>query len=422
MFKFSKMTKEERSWVLYDIANSAYVLTFITVLFPILSKAVADAEGFESRFVSSTFMFLTAGIALIVALISPVVGSIANYEGNKKKFFKIFFAIAIIGGIGLAIPTLNWVVLLVLFAISSIGYNSTNVIYDAFLVDVTDEENMDELSAQGFAWGYIGSMIPFFIGIIPFALVTFGVLSDEYFRLSISFAFIIALVWWFYYSLPMFKNVNQKYNLEHTDNQLKEAFGSLSTIFKDWKRYKYVFIYLLAYLLYIDVVNSVIRLATTIGTDLNVGNVMLLAVVVIVQFVAFPCAIIFGRLTKRFGAKRMLFFGIMMYAITILTVWQIREDTKWLMLVVAVLVGTSQGGIQAVSRSFFAKMVPTEKANEFFGFFSVFGRFAGIFSPFILAWLYRIEGITVNNAVLVLIVPLSLGALLLSRVPEGQKA
>jgi UMF1 family MFS transporter len=163
-------------------------------------------------------------------------------------------------------------------------------------------------------------------------------------------------------------------------------------------------------------------LATTIGTDLNVGNVMLLAVVVIVQFVAFPCAIIFGRLTKRFGAKRMLFFGILMYAITILTVWQIKEDTKWLMLVVAVLVGTSQGGIQAVSRSFFAKMVPTEKANEFFGFFSVFGRFAGIFSPFLLASLYRIEGMSVNNAVLVLMIPLTLGAILLTRVPEERKA
>lgn len=420
MFKFAKMTKEERSWVLYDIANSAYVLTFITVLFPILSKWVAANEGFESRFVSSTFMYLTAGIALVVALISPVIGSIANYEGNKKKFFKIFFVIAILGGIGLSIPSLSWVVLLVLFAVSSIGYNTTNVIYDAFLVDVTTEENMDELSAQGFAWGYIGSMIPFFVGIVPFALVTFGILSEDYFRLSISFAFVIAMLWWVYYSIPMLKNVNQKYALEHEENQLGKAFESLGTIFKNWKEYKYIFIYLLAYLLYIDVVNSVIRLATTIGTDLNVGNVMLLAVVVIVQFVAFPCAIIFGRLTKRFGAKRMLFFGILMYAITILTVWQIREDTKWLMLVVAVFVGSAQGGIQAVSRSFFARMVPTEKANEFFGFFSVFGRFAGIFSPFLLASLYQIEGMTVNNAVLFLIIPLGLGALLLSRVPEVQ--
>jgi len=422
MFKFSKMTTEERSWVLYDIANSAYVLTFITVLFPILSKAVADMEGYESRFVSSTFMYLTAGIALVVALISPVIGSIANYEGNKKKFFKIFFFIAIIGGIGLSIPGLSWIVLLVLFAISSIGYNSTNVIYDAFLIDVTTEDNMDELSAQGFAWGYLGSMIPFFIGIIPFALVTFGVLGDDYFRISVSFAFVVAMVWWIIYSIPMLKNVNQKYSLAHEDKQLKKAFQSLATIFRDWKRYKHVFIYLAAYLLYIDVVNSVIRLATTIGTDLNVGNVMLLAVVVVVQLVAFPCAIIFGRLTGRFGAKRMLLFGILMYAITILTVWRIDENTKWLMLVVAVLVGTSQGGIQAVSRSFFAKMVPTEKANEFFGFFSVFGRFAGIFSPFLLASLYRIEGMTVNNAVLVLMVPLTLGAILLTRVPEGKKA
>lgn len=418
MFKFPKLSKAERSWVLYDVANSAFILTVITVLFPILSKAIAAAEGYESRFVSSTFMYLTAGIALIVALISPVIGSIANYEGNKKKFFKIFFTVAIVGGIGISIPGLQWITLLVLFAVSSIGYNTSNVIYDAFLIDVTDDDRVDEISALGFAWGYIGSMIPFFIGIIPFALVTFDVLDAKYFNYSISFAFIVAMIWWIYYSIPLLRDVEQKYSIKSEKQQLKKAFQSLGTIFKNWKVYKHIFIYLLAYLLYIDVVNSVIRLATTIGTDLKVSDAMLLGVVVTVQFVAFPCAIIFGRLTKVFGAKKMLFTGIFAYAITILVVWQIKEDTTWLMLVVAVLVGTSQGGIQAVSRSFFAKMVPKEKANEFFGFFSVFGRFAGIFSPFILATLYRVESISVNTAVLFLIIPLMGGAILLSRVPE----
>jgi UMF1 family MFS transporter len=419
MFKFKNLSKTERSWILYDVANSAYILTVITVLFPILHQAIAADEGRAARDVSSTFMYLTAGIALVVAIISPIIGSVANYEGNKKKFFRLFLIIAIIGGIGISIPGWSWVVLLALFAVSSIGYSTTNVIYDAFLVDVTEEDRMDEISSLGFAWGYIGSMIPFFIGIIPFALVTFGMLDDQWFNLSITFAFVIAMAWWIYYSLPLLRDVDQKYALQSgEENEFKLAMQSLGDIFKDWRKYKHIIIYLLAYLLYIDVVNSVIRLATTIGTDLNVGNTVLLGVIVIVQFVAFPCAILFGKLTKRFGAKRMLFYGIFMYALTILVVWQIRENTAWLMFVVAALVGSAQGGIQAISRSYFARMVPTEKANEFFGFFSVFSRFAGIFSPFLLASLYQIEGMSVNTAVLFLIVPLSMGAILLAFVPD----
>ena len=140
MFKFPKLTKSERSWVLYDVANSAFILTVITVLFPILSRTIAANEGYESRFVSSTFMYITAGIALTVALLSPVIGSIANYEGNKMKFFKIFLTVAIIGGIGISIPGLQWITLLVLFVVSSIGYNTSNVIYDAFLMDEPEFE------------------------------------------------------------------------------------------------------------------------------------------------------------------------------------------------------------------------------------------------------------------------------------------
>jgi len=439
MFKFKNLTKAERSWILYDVANSAFVLTVITVLFPLLSKNIAIGDGFfvleegvkvASKQVSSTFMYLTAGIALVVALISPFIGALANYKGNKKRFFRMFLAVGIVGGIGIAIPGLSWVTLLAVFFIASIGYNSTNVIYDAYLVDVTEEENMDQLSAQGFAWGYIGSMIPFFIGLIPFALVTFGILDGEQifaiggwdftmYNLTISFAFLVAVGWWFYYSLPMLRNVEQTHSIESEEGKsvLKEAFKSVGLIFKDFKKYKYIFIYMLAYLLYIDVVNSVIRLATTIGGDLKVSDVMLLAVVVIVQFVAFPCALIFGNMTKKFGAKKMIYYGIFMYAITIFVVYSITASTTWLMLIVAVLVGSAQGGIQAVSRSYFARMVPKEKANEFFGFFSVFGRFAGIFSPFLLASLYTLNFST-NDSVLFLLIPLSLGAILLGFVRE----
>lgn len=423
MFKLPGLSVKERSYVLYDVANSAITLAVVTVLFPLLQQYVARSEGvfdtYGERFVSSTFMYLTSAIILVEALMSPFMLSLANYTGNKMKFFKVFMTMGMIGVAGLAIPTLSWVTLLVLFVIMSFGYNTTNIIYDAFLVDVTTRDRMDKISSMGYAWGYIGSMIPFMLGIIPFALVTFGYLDESFYRISISFAFILGLGWWWWFSRPIVQNVEQQYSIPKSNSMIKDSFGSIFGIFKDFQKYKSIFLYLAAYLLYIDVVNSVIRLATTIGTDLNVGDVTLLLVVIIVQLVAFPSALIYGRVTKVFGPKRMIFFGIALYAVSIVVIWQLNSpDRLYFMYIVAVLVGLVQGGIQSISRSFFAQLVPREKSNEFFGFFSVFGRFAGIFSPIILATLYQFEAISVNLSVLALLVPLSIGALLLAFVPD----
>jgi UMF1 family MFS transporter len=423
MFKLPGLSVKERSYVLYDVANSAITLAVVTVLFPLLQQYVARNEGvfdtYGERFVSSTFMFLTSAIILVEALMSPFMLSLANYAGNKMKFFKIFMTMGMIGVAGLAIPTLSWVTLLVLFVIMSFGYNTANIIYDAFLVDVTTRDRMDKISSMGYAWGYIGSMIPFMLGIIPFALVTFELLDESFYRISISFAFVLGLGWWWWFSRPIVQNVEQQYSIPKSQSMVKDSFGSIISIFKNFKLYKPIFLYLAAYLLYIDVVNSVIRLATTIGTDLNVGNVTLLLVVIIVQLVAFPSALIYGQVTKIFGPKRMIFFGIALYAVSIVVIWQLNSpDRLYFMYIVAVLVGLVQGGIQSISRSFFAQLVPREKSNEFFGFFSVFGRFAGIFSPIILATLYQFEAISVNLSVLALLVPLSIGALLLAFVPD----
>ena len=415
MFKLKKLSKLERSWVLYDVANSAYILTVVTVLFPIYYDIVGGSLSQDDR--DSLFMVITAVIALITALMSPVIGSLSNYRGNKKKFFKLFFLIAVIGTFALIIPNLSYVALLGFFMISSISYGLTNVVYDAFLVDVTTEDRMDYVSSQGYAWGYIGSMIPFFVAIIPYGLVTFGVLDGtstvagltiEY--LTIAFAFLVALAWWFVYSIPLLKDVEQVYNVDDK-HMVKESFKRIANTFRDIKSYRYIFIFMIAYLFYIDVVNTVIRLAVTIGNSLEVGTSTLLGVVMLVQIVAFPSAIIYGNLTKKYGGKKMIYFGIFIYAITIVITFFINADTTYLMFVVGILVGAAQGGIQSISRSFFAKMLPIEKANEFFGFFSIFGRFAGIFSPFLLAIL--IQYVSTNQAVLVLLAPLSLGAILL---------
>ena len=411
MFKLKNLNKLERSWVLYDVANSAYILTVITVLFPIYYDIVGGALPQEER--SSLFMVITAIIALIIALLSPLIGALSNYRGNKKKFFVIFFAVAILGTVALIVPNLSYVALLAFFVISSIAYGLTNVVYDAFLIDVTTEERMDYVSSQGYAWGYIGSMIPFIIAIIPYALVTFGILNPDFEYLSIAFAFLVAIVWWLIFSIPFLKDVKQTYN-EDGENNLKNSLKEIFNTFKDIKKYKNIFIFMLAYLFYIDVVNTVIRLAVTIGTDLQVGVSTLLGVVMLVQVVAFPSAIYYGKLTKKYGGKKVIYIGIITYALAIFATYFINSETTYLMFLVGLLVGTAQGGIQSISRSFFAKMLPMKKANEFFGFFSIFGRFAGIISPFLLAALTL--SISTNVAVLVLLLPLGIGAFLLSLV------
>ena len=430
MFKLPKLSKTERAWVLYDVANSAFILTVITIFFPILYKMIfmdsegigliPDTQAYDDVWTTGSviFKYLTSAIALTIAILSPIMGAWSNYAGNKKKFFKIFLFMGILGGIGLAIPGLGWVTLLVLFTISSMGYNFTNVLYDAFLVDVTDEENYDEISATGYAWGYIGSLVPFFVGIIPFALVTFGVLDESYSQLTYSFAFIVALAWWFYYSLPLLRDVEQKYSIEQEENSLGKALKRLSKTFKDIRSYRMIFLFLIAYLLFIDVVNTVIRLAINIGQDLHVGDETMLGVIVMVQVIAFPSALFYAKMVKKFGGKPMLFYGIFVYAVAVCVVFMITEDTTYLMWVVGAIVGTAQGGIQSLSRSFFAKMVPAEKANDFFGFYSVFGRFGGILSPFIIATFQVSLGI--NTAVLLLLIPLGVASLVLAFVKEGK--
>jgi UMF1 family MFS transporter len=449
MFKLPKLSKKERAWVLYDVANSAFILTVITIFFPILYEMIYMAPHVAdgiSKYITSggeeilnpdytaiwiggngvtggtqIFKYMTSALALVVAIISPMIGSWSNYKGNKRKFFLIFLAVAVTGGIGLAIPGYGWLPLLVIFFLTSMGYNLTNVIYDAFLVDVTSEDRMDEISATGFAWGYIGSLIPFFFGLIPYALVLFGMIEAGFLglsafqleRLAISFAFLVSIVWWIYYSIPLLKDVDQTYELEKGEADFTNSLKRLWQTLREMRSFKYIFIFLIAYLLYIDVVNSVIRLATNIGGDLGVGSMTMLGVVVMVQVVAFPSAIIYGRLVKRFGNKMMIYYGIAIYALGVFMVYNIAEGTEYFMWIVGFLIGTAQGGIQSVSRSYYAKMVPYEKANDFFGFFSVFGRFAGIFSPFLIAFFQEESRLGTNGAVLLLLIPLLIACVLL---------
>lgn len=415
----------EWSWIQYDIANSAFVLTVVTVLFPILNAYVADEAGISMGVRSSTYSFLVAGLSLFVALISPFLGSLANYAGRKAKFFKFFVYFGCIFGVILCIPYLSWVPLMLVYALSYIGYQGSNVFYDSFLIDVSpDEERSDQISSYGFSFGYIGSMIPFAIGIIPFALQYTGIYHfenlfgcSEYMAMRIvySFAFIVNVVWWWVFSKPMFRDVKQTYNLPEPERPIKEAWVNLVETARDVASYKNIFVFLISYVLYMDVTSGLIKTVNNITQDMGINAMHMLAVIVIIQLVAFPCAIIYGLLAKKYGPKKMLYVGMVIYGIVVICATFVNADRIWLIYLLGLLVGTAQGGIQAVSRSYFARLVPREKANEFFGFYGIFSKFTGIISPFLYGLIIRTTE-NPNLAMSGFFIPLILGAIIFNFV------
>jgi len=287
------------------------------------------------------------------------------------------------GTLGLAfVPEHLWFLMLVVFVISSIGYSGSSKIYDAFLVDITDNKRMNWISSLGFAFGYIGGALPFMLSIPLVILVELNVINMSL-MLAYRFAFIIATVWWIVFMIPMFKNVHQKYGSEQEQGYVIKSFVRVWLTFREISRQKHILIFLVAFFLYIDGVGSIIRMATAYGATIGLSAMTLLMVLLVTQFVAFPSAIVYGKLSQKYGAKTMIYFGIGTYIVVCsiaLFVNPAREvETLTRMFwALAMLVGTAQGGVQALSRAYFGRIIPKEKSNEYFGFYNVFSRFASV--------------------------------------------
>lgn len=417
-------TKEEISWILYDVGNSAQVLTTCTVIFPLLIAKITPGD-------SSVYVgWANAIYGLILAFLSPILGTIADYKGKKMKFFKFFLFIGISAGFALCIPTINYMTMIVIFCIAMIGYNGSIIFYDAFIVDVCDDERVDKVSAAGYAWGYIGSVLPFLIFILPFAAVTLfgdpdgnlmiGSFTLSY-RVACGLTMGMAVTWWLVYSRPMMRNVKQKRYHEEVDHVVKESFGRLWNTFRNIKKNKNIFLFCISYFFYIDCVNTVIKMAVSLATEMGISDVMSLVVVIAINVIAFPSAIYFGRLVKRFGSKKMIYAGIFGYLGVVCSGAMIPLSRNFIW-VVAILVGLFQGGIQSVSRSYFAKLIPDKAdSNEFFGFFSVFSKFSAILGPVAVAIIIQITGET-QYGILGLIPMMLVGALILAFVKDPEKA
>jgi len=413
-----RFTKKENSWVLYDWGNSAYSIIISTAVFPLFYKASATEAGLTSAN-STAYLGYTIAIAtFILAMLSPILGTIADYQGLKKKFFTFFLSLGVLSTALLAfIPSEQWLILLIIYTITAVGFAGANVFYDAFLVDVTSEERMNLVSARGFGLGYIGSTIPFIISIAIIILA-----QKEMIPLSTTsasqIAFLITALWWGIFAIPMLKKVNQHYYIPREPNPVINSFKRLANTFKNIRQYKALFLFLLAYFFYIDGVGTIITMSTAYGTDLGISSTNLLVILFVTQVVAAPFAILYGRLAEKFTGKTMLYVGIIVYIIVYIYAYFLETTLDFWIL--AMLVATSQGGIQALSRSYYAKLVPKEHSNEFFGFYNVFGKFASIMGPLLVAATAQLTGNS-SHGVFSLVILFIIGIVILRFVPEPEK-
>ena len=400
-----KMTKQEKSWIMYDVGNSAFVM-LSTALIPVYFSSIATGS------VLVAWGYAETVASLIIALLMPFLGSLADLQNMKKKFLVGFVGTGVVACCALGF-TATALPFLIVYVIASVSLNSSMVFYDALLVDATDEEHYDQISSHGYAWGYIGSCIPF-IACIAVVLGGSAVGIDT--ATGMMIAFFITAAWWVAFTIPLVRNVQQTHFKQRVDHLFSEAFKGLKNTLQAMWRNKAIRYFMLAYFFYIDGVHTIIKLATSYGTDLGIDSTQLVLALLVTQFVAFPSSIIYGRLSAKVGTKKMLMVGVFAYTcIVLFAAFFLRSAVEFWIL--AIVVGLFQGGIQALSRSEFGKLVPKDHANEYFGFFDIFGKYAAIIGTFLVSTITAMTGAS-GLGVLSLAVLFAIGFVFLVKVPD----
>ena len=402
-----KLTRSERSWILYDCGNSAYSIAITTALLPVYFGMFRGGASMEIGYYNSI-------ASILVAVLAPILGTIADYKNFKKRFFTFFFLLGVVFTAALAvIPNGQAVTLAVFYVLTCVGFAGANVFYDAFLVDVSPNARMDSVSSKGFAYGYIASVIPFALCLA--IIYTLGFDNMVGFQL----AFGITAVWWGLFTIPMLKNVRQTYYVPREKNPIGKSFKRLAATFRNIKQYKIVFAFLAAYFLYIDGVDTIIKMSVPYATSVigfDPGDVFLmLGILLVIQIIAFPFALLYGRLAKTVGTKRMIIAAICTYIVACIFAYFMTQ--VWHMFILGVLIGSAQGGIQALSRSYYAKIIPKQNANEFFGFYNIFGKFAAIIGPALMALIESLSG-NARLSIFALLPLFIIGLVLMIRLPE----
>lgn len=385
-----KYTKQERNWVMYDVGNSALVL-FNTSVVPIYFDAINT--GASSAELVTAWANAQTVASLVVALLMPVLGSLADYAGNKIKFFLGFFLTGLVLCFAQAIP-MGAMPFLVVYVLCTIGLNSSMTFYDAMLPDITTDDRMDTVSSSGYAWGYIGSCVPFIVCILLILVGPSALGLDMLFCVQVSF--IITGIWWLAFTVPLVRTYKQRYAKELAPG---ETFGGevvktirgLGTTMRRIAEDRAILIYMIAFFFYIDGVHTVISMATTYGTSLGLDSTALILALLVTQFVAFPSAIAYGSLAKKYGTLRMILIAVAAYVgIVLFAAFFLKSEVEFWIL--AVVVGMFQGGIQALSRSYFGKLIPKERSNEYYGFFDIFGRYASVMGTLLVSVVTSLTG------------------------------
>ena len=391
-----KFTKTEKSWILYDWANSVYATNIMAVIFPIYFGNVCAQSGADNLVLWS---YGTSVATFLVAVLAPVLGALGDHKGHKKRLFMACLVLGVAFTLFSAF-TDDYRLLLIGYVVSHIGFSGSCLFYDSFLTDVTTRERMDRVSAWGYAMGYIGgSTIPFVLSIV--ILFVLGMDNPLAFKLVI----VLTSVWWLVFSIPFLKNVHQVHYVEARKGLFRSTFRNLWTTAKDIFTHKRVFLFIVAYFFYIDGVNTIISISTSYGSKLGLDDISMILALLVTQIVAVPFSLLFGKLADKVGSINLLCGAVAVYfCITVVgffmgfNIEQNPGDESALTLsltlfwCMAFLVGTVQGGIQALSRSYFGKLIPASRSNEYFGFFDIFGKFAAVIGPLLVALFTQFTG------------------------------
>jgi UMF1 family MFS transporter len=408
------LTKEEISWSLYDVANSAFIMMLTAMIPPYVATIGQEMFGLSGADTSSDWAFVQSGATLVVALLSPMLGVLADRKGKKKLFFTSFFVFALVMFFAMCFLD-NYYLLLALNLFAGIGYAGSNIFYDAFLIDVTDDERMDFISSMGYALGYVGSCIPFIISILLYLFTPFGLDAMTAVKVGI----LINAVWWLVFTLPMLRNVSQKYHAQRNEgnvllSSLKKIWGTVKKLLHN----KVIGLFLLSYFFYIDGVDTIIKLSTTYGQSVGLETNGMIVALLVTQLVAFPAVLVFAQVAKRFSTKKVLLFSIAVYAG--ICIFGYFLTTAWQFWVLAVAVGLVQGTVQALSRSYFGKLIPKENNNEYFGFYNIFGKYATVIGPVLMGVFTKLTGNS-RYGVLSIILLFIAGFITLLFVPSVQE-
>ena len=380
-----KLNGKEKRWILYDVGNSAFVLLVATII-PIYFNYLAGKAGLSDVDYLAYWGYAASICTVIVAILGPILGTIADTKGYKKPIFMISILIGTIACSLLGLMV-QWMAFLIVFLIAKVGFSASLIFYDSMLSDITDEERMDYVSSQGYAWGYIGSCVPFVLClVIVLGSDPLGIRMET----AMGIAFVLVAVWWLLMSLPLLKNYEQKYYVEKKPHAIAQSFKRLGETFKNMKEEKQIFMFLLAFFFYIDGVYTIIDMATAYGSALGLDSTGLLLALLVTQIVAFPCAIIFGNLSYRIRTEKLIIVCIFAYlGIAIFAVFLKTQLQFWIL---AILVGMFQGGIQALSRSYFTKIIPEEHSGEYFGLMDICGKGASFVGTTIVSIVSQLTG------------------------------